>query len=186
VTRDAGAPRFLKALPAPVRWLAAPAVLLGCVVLLVGSWGAPPAPEAPTPTAKELPYCEAFARALPQTLLGHARKPSASPFVAVWDSSPQTVVRCGVPRPDALDGPAAVRDAPEVNDVQWFDEPDGDGGYRFTTVLREAYVEVTVPAGAYPNYADPVPSVSDVVKATVPVWGEQPAGAATATASAAP
>ncbi|WP_371479400.1 DUF3515 domain-containing protein [Kitasatospora sp. NBC_00315] len=185
MTRADRVPRALKALPAPLRWLSAPVALLGCVALLVGNWGAPAQPAAPTPRASELPYCEAFARALPQSLLGRARTPTDSPFVAVWNSSPRTVVRCGVPRPDGLNGPRALDSAPEVNGVQWFDEPDGEGGYRFTTVLRYANVEVTVPAGAYPNYADPLPSVSDVVAATVPIWGEK-AGAATASASAAP
>ena len=177
-------PRVLKALPAPVRWLAAPVALLGCVALLVGNRGAPP-PTAPTPKAAEVPYCEALARALPQTLLGSPRARTDSPYVVVWDSSPRTVVRCGVPRPDALNGPRATENAPEVNGVQWFDEPDADGGYRFTTVLRYANVEVTVPAGAYPNYMDPLPTVSDAVAAAVPIWGET-AGADDVTAFSLP
>ncbi|MCX5210648.1 DUF3515 domain-containing protein [Kitasatospora sp. NBC_00240] len=176
--RAARATHALKALPAPVRWLAAPVALLGCVILLVGTWGAPAAPVTPTPRAKEVPYCEALARALPQRLTGHGREHSDSPYVVIWSSSPRTVLRCGVPRPDALNGPQALKSAPEVNGVQWFDEPDGEGGYRFTTTLREANVEVSVPAGAYPSYADPLPTLSDAVKASVPVWNEPLPGAA--------
>ncbi|MFC9329387.1 DUF3515 domain-containing protein [Kitasatospora sp. NPDC057015] len=174
----------LRALPASVRWSAAPVALLGCIVLLLGDWGTAPAPVTPTPRAREVPYCEALARALPQTLIGHGREHSDSPYVVIWGSSPRTVLRCGVPRPDALNGPQALKSAPEVNGVQWFDEPDGEGGYRFTTTLREANVEVSVPAGAYPYSADPLPVLSDVVKATVPVWNEPVPGTASATATA--
>ncbi|MDH6129663.1 DUF3515 domain-containing protein [Kitasatospora sp. GP82] len=158
----------LKSLPAPVRWAAPPAVLLGCLSLAVGSWGEPEvAPPTPNATVAEL--CSALHKALPQSVLGHRRHdPSpASPYTAAWESSPQTVLRCGIDRPDYLnDDP--LSSAPEVNDVQFGMGPDGHGGYRFVTTLRKAYVEITVPKGAYPNYIDPLSSLTDAIKATIP------------------
>ncbi|MFD9129171.1 DUF3515 domain-containing protein [Kitasatospora sp. NPDC059571] len=158
----------LRALPAPVRWLAPPAALLGGVLLLAGNLG-PGEVAPPVPSGDAARYCAALDRALPATLLGHARRdPSpASPYTAAWDSSPRTVLRCGIERPDYLDTDP-LASAPEVNGVQWGMGPDGHGGYRFVTTLRKAYVEVSVPRGAYPNYADPLPTVSDVVRRTVP------------------
>lgn len=159
----------LSALPAPVRWAAPPVALLGCLAVAIGSGSGPGEITPPVPKANVAGYCEALHKALPDTVLGHHRAdPSpASPYTAAWDSSPRTVLRCGVPRPGYLnDDPLAK--GPEVNDVQWGMGSDGAGGYRFVTTLRKAYVEVTVPKGAYPNYADPLSSLTDAIKATVP------------------
>jgi len=161
--------RKLSALPAPVRWAAPPVVLLGTVALLLGAWSVPGEITPPQPKAAEAGYCEALDKALPGTVLGHRREdPSpASPFTAAWGSSPRTVLRCGIARPDYLDNDPLSR-APEVNDVQWGMSSDGAGGYRFVATLRKAYVEVTVPKGAYPNYADPLSELTDAIKATIP------------------
>ncbi|BFV57163.1 hypothetical protein KCMC57_up22670 [Kitasatospora sp. CMC57] len=159
----------LSSLPATVRWGVPPAVLLTCTGLLGWSWSLPADVAPPVPRAAEAGFCEALDKALPETVLGHHRDdPSpASPYTAAWDSSPRTVLRCGLPRPGYLDDdPLAA--APEVNDVQWGMSPLPDGGYRFVTTLRKTYVEVTVPGGAYPNYADPLSSLTDAVKATIP------------------
>ncbi|MFI6448152.1 DUF3515 domain-containing protein [Kitasatospora sp. NPDC050543] len=162
-------PRVLSALPAPVRWAAPPVALLGCIGLLLADWSAPAEIVVPEPGARAASYCRALAEALPQTLLGHPRKdPSpASPYVAVWDSSPRTVLRCGVPRPDALDDAGETK-YPEVNGVVWFPQRDRDGGVRFTTTLRRANVEVYVPAGAYPDQLEPPSALADVVRDNVP------------------
>ncbi|WP_030275721.1 DUF3515 domain-containing protein [Streptomyces sp. NRRL B-24484] len=160
--------RPLASLPAPVRWLAPPAALLGCTLLLVGNGGgdevAPPAPSAAVAR-----YCEALDRALPQSVQGHARRDPtpASPYTAAWASSPRTVLRCGIERPGYLDDDP-LKNSPEINGVQWGFSRDGDGGYRFVTTLRKAYVEVLVPKGAYPNYADPIPAISDAVRTAIP------------------
>jgi hypothetical protein len=158
----------LRNLPATVRWGVPPAVLLTCAGLLGWSWSLPADVTPPTPRAAEAALCEALDKALPETVLGHHRDdPSpASPYTAAWGSSPRTVVRCGLGRPGYLDDdPLAA--APEVNGVQWGMTRDRDG-YRFVTTLRLAYVEVIVPQGAYPNYTDPLSSLTDAVKATVP------------------
>lgn len=158
-----------RSLPATVRWGVPPAVLLTCAGLLGWSWSLPADIAPPAPRAAEAGYCEALDKALPSTVLGHDRDdPSpASAFTAAWGSSPRTVLRCGLARPDYLnDDPLAS--APEVNDVQFGMTKDADGGYRFVTTLRKTYVEIAVPPGAYPNYADPLSSFTDAIKATVP------------------
>ncbi|MEU9129167.1 DUF3515 domain-containing protein [Kitasatospora sp. NPDC048540] len=159
----------LTTLPAPVRWLTPPVVLLGGIVLLTAAWSGPANVTPPTPRAEAARYCEALDKALPATVLGHPRQdPSpASPYTAAWGSSPRTVLRCGLERPGYLDDDP-LKNSPEVNDVQWGMSGSDDGGYRFVTTLRKAYVEVYVPKGAYPNYADPLSSLTDAIKATVP------------------
>ncbi|MFI6849843.1 DUF3515 domain-containing protein [Kitasatospora sp. NBC_00085] len=170
MARQLRVPRFLAALPAPVRWLALPLALTCTVVVLIGSWSAPARIDVPEPTGKAAGYCQALAATLPQELLGHARKdPSpASPYVAAWASSPRTVLRCGVDRPEALNGPAASDWSPTINDLTWWPQKLDDGGYRYTSVMRKAYVEITVPAGAFTNPLDPVSALSDLVKASIP------------------
>lgn len=103
-------------------------------------------------------------------MLGHPRAdPANSPYVAVWRSSPRTVLRCGVARPKSLDSLAnQMSIGPNVDNLQWYLEKDGHGGYRFTTTLRAAYVEVAAPAGATVNATDALAVVSPTVLAKVP------------------
>ncbi|WP_371499383.1 DUF3515 domain-containing protein [Kitasatospora sp. NBC_00374] len=159
----------LTTLPAPVRWLTLPAVLLTGVVVLPFVWAAPAEVTPPVPRAGAAEYCATLDRALPDTVLGHRREdPSpASPYTAAWGSSPRTVLRCGIERPGYLDDDP-LKQSPEVNDVQWGMSGTPDGGYRFVTTLRKAYVEIEVPKGAYPGYTDPLGSFADAIKATVP------------------
>ncbi|MGW4893484.1 DUF3515 domain-containing protein [Kitasatospora sp. NPDC004240] len=171
MARQLRVPRVLATLPAPVRWLALPLALTCTVVVLVGSWSTSEEPiEVPVPTGKAAGYCRELAGALPQALLGHPRKdPSpASPYVAVWDSSPRTVLRCGVPHPDELTFERQKEISPTIDDVTWFAHELGDGGYRFTATQRAAFVEVTVPGGAYANPLDAAAALSAAVKAHVP------------------
>lgn len=58
-------------------------------------------------------------------------------------------------------------DAAEVNGVEWLFEKQEDG-YRFTTVLRKAFVEVTVPRKYAPE-VDVLTDLGRAVKKTVPV-----------------
>ncbi|ROR41966.1 DUF3515 domain-containing protein [Kitasatospora cineracea] len=159
---------LLNRLPAPVRWLALPAALLGCTAWMVTAWGGDPDVPAPSQDAETARYCAALHAALPAEVLGHPRRdPSpASPYTAAWGSSPRTVMTCGADRPDLLND--TDRKGPCVDEVGWGLTEDGAGGYRFATGMRKAYVVVEVPAGAYPNYADPLGSFSDAIRATVP------------------
>ncbi|WP_100836228.1 DUF3515 domain-containing protein [Kitasatospora fiedleri] len=159
---------LLNRLPAPVRWLAPPAALLGCTAWLAVSWSGDPDVAPPGQDAGTARYCAALDAALPAEVLGHPREdPSpASPYTAAWASSPRTVLTCGADRPDLLND--TERKGPCVDEVGWGLAEDGAGGYRFATGLREAYVVVEVPAGAYGNYADPLGSFSSAIRATVP------------------
>lgn len=170
MAREPRVPRVLAKVPAPVRWLALPLALACTTVVLVGSWDAPERVEVPAPTGKAAEYCRDLAGALPRDLLGHGRKdPSpASPYVAAWSSSPRTVLRCGVPHPDELTFERQAEMSPTVNDVTWFAHRLPDGGYRFTATQRAAFVELTVPGGAFANPLDPASALSDVVKAHIP------------------
>ncbi|QKW21716.1 DUF3515 family protein [Kitasatospora sp. NA04385] len=160
--------RSLNRLPAPVRWLAPPAVLLALTAGLVAAWSGEPDVTPPVPDAETAKYCAALDAALPADVLGRARKDPApaSPYTAAWASSPRTVLTCGGERPDFLDD--GTRLGPCVNEVSWGVGEDGDGGYRFATGLRKAYVVLHVPKGAYGNYADPLASLADAVRSTVP------------------
>ncbi|MFI9273652.1 DUF3515 domain-containing protein [Kitasatospora sp. NPDC052896] len=166
--------RLLHVLPATVRWSLLPAALLACLALVTWSgatWEPPVTP--PEPRGQVADHCRALAAALPATVQGHRRtSPTASPYVAVWSSSPRTVLRCGVPRPKSL-GVWANRIAPGpyVSGVQWYIEKDGHGGYRLTVTQRSAYVELSVPAGAYPNYSDPLVDLSPPIAATLETYG---------------
>ncbi|RKE21331.1 uncharacterized protein DUF3515 [Streptomyces sp. TLI_171] len=155
-----------------MRWLAPPAALLGCTAWLLTAWSGEPDVAPPTPTAEVARYCAALDAKLPGTVLGHDRQdPSpASPYTAAWASSPRTVLSCGVERPGYLDDDPN-RQGPCVNEVAWGMGEDGSGGYLFVTALRKAYVEVHVPAGAYPNYADPLSSLTDAIRSAVPTIG---------------
>ncbi|MGF1431753.1 DUF3515 family protein [Kitasatospora sp. LaBMicrA B282] len=161
--------RALQALPAPVRWLAAPVALLACTgaVLLTAGPYQPPT-TAPHPDATAAASCAALMKALPTDLLGHPRT-DPSPDVAVYRTSPRTVLRCGVPRPKSLNKLANKESTgPNVDGVQWYLESDGHGGSKFTLTLHALYVEVAAPSGATVNPTDALGVVSPAVRATIP------------------
>ncbi|GFE14119.1 hypothetical protein Sgleb_21660 [Streptomyces glebosus] len=126
----------------------------------------------PSPKGAAARYCTALHAKLPQTVDGLERATAepVSDFTAMW-GDPAVKLRCGVPKPDVLThgsehyNPSA--DAAEVNGVSWLFEKQDDG-YRFTTVLRKAHVEVTVP-GKYAPEVDALTDLADAVKKTVPV-----------------
>ncbi|MET7764161.1 DUF3515 domain-containing protein [Streptomyces sp. NPDC005336] len=122
------------------------------------------APAVPTPSPQAASVCRALHKELPTTVDGLKRRTAgpASDFTAVW-GDPAVQLRCGVARPEALT--ASTRSA-EVNGVDWLPEKQKHG-YRFTTVLRRAYVEVTVPARYAPE-VNPLLDLAHAVKKTVP------------------
>lgn len=93
-----------------------------------------------------------------------------SSLTAAW-GDPAIVVRCGVPRPAALEPTSQLT---SVNGVDWFAE-ELTGGYLFTTYGRQTYVEVSVPADYAPEIA-PVTELTTAVAATIPKRINQPAG----------
>ena len=99
--------------------------------------------EPPTPTGEAAAACRTLDAALPKTLDGLDRVDSdpPSPYVAVWGDG-QIALRCGVPRPAAMEPTAEVAD---INGVGWFQDPRRPALY--TSVNRVAYVEVTIGQG---------------------------------------
>lgn len=152
----------------PRRTLALPVLtVLACAVGCSSATEvAPPAPEGAAAA-----YCRALHKELPKTV-DDLRRGSAEPvsdFTAIW-GDPAVRLRCGVPKPDVLTfGSEHYNpnpDAAEVNGVRWLFEKQDDG-YRFTTVLRKTYVEVTVPA-AYAPEVNVLTDLADAVRKTVP------------------
>lgn len=127
-------------------------------------------PEPQEPAASAVSACTALAGELPETLFDQDRRQTSptSTFTAAW-GEPAIVLRCGVPRPDAL---TATSQLISVNDVDWFPEELTEG-YAFTTYGREAFVEVTVPDDYAPEVG-PVTELSGVVADSVPTVSEQP------------
>ncbi|MEN2422166.1 DUF3515 domain-containing protein [Streptomyces rimosus] len=127
---------------------------------------------APSPEGASARQCRALHEELPRTVDGLERGTAdpVSDFTAVW-GDPAVRLRCGVDKPAVLTpgsehyNPGA--DAAEVNGVEWLFEKQGDEGYRFTTVLRKTYVEVSVP-GKYAPEVDVLTDLAAAVKKTVP------------------
>ncbi|MFF3269468.1 DUF3515 domain-containing protein [Streptomyces chrestomyceticus] len=127
--------------------------------------------DAPAPEGAFARQCRALQKELPRTVDGLERGTAdpVSDFTAVW-GDPPVKLRCGVPKPAVLTpgsehyNPGA--DAAEVDGVDWLFERQDDG-YRFTTVLRKTYVEVSVP-GKYAPEVDVLTDLADAVRKTVP------------------
>ncbi|MBB5935965.1 DUF3515 domain-containing protein [Streptomyces zagrosensis] len=150
---------------APRRWPRLPIAVLLLSAVGCSDSDEPAAPAVPTPSTRAVTFCKALHDELPTKVDGldrHETRP-ASAFTAVW-GKPAVNLRCGVPRPDVLTpgsehyNPTA--DSVDVNGVGWLLEKQDDG-YRFTTTLRKAYVEVTVPS----KYAPEVNSLTDLAEA---------------------
>ncbi|POX39840.1 DUF3515 domain-containing protein [Streptomyces sp. Ru73] len=156
----------------PRRSLALP--LLAVLITAVGC--APSDDSAsvavPAPKGEQARLCRALHGKLPSTVNGLKRRTAdpVSDFTAVW-GTPAVRLRCGVPKPDVLqrgnEHYNPMQDAAKINGVEWVFEKQDDG-YRFTTVLRRAYVEVTVP-GTYAPEVNVLPDLAPAVRKTVPV-----------------
>ncbi|MCK7627062.1 DUF3515 domain-containing protein [Streptomyces sp. RS10V-4] len=144
--------------------------LLAAVSATAGCSSAPQVP-VPSPTGEAARQCRALHRDLPRTVDGLTRGTAepVSDFTAIW-GDPAVELRCGVPKPEVLrHGSEHYNpnpDSAEVNGVQWLFEKQDDG-YRFTTVLRKVYVEVTVP-GKYAPEVNVLPDLAPAVRSTIP------------------
>jgi hypothetical protein len=120
---------------------------------------------APVPPAEVAAACAALPAALPEQVESQSRRPTspASSLTAAW-GDPAIVLRCGVPRPAALEPTSEVV---EVNGVEWFGEPTADG-YVFTTTGRVANVEVRVP-NAYAPEVNPLTDLAAAVTENIPL-----------------
>lgn len=109
--------------------------------------------------------CTSLVGKLPISVDGYRRVNTdpKSTTTAAW-GPPFITLRCGVPTPAAL-GPASS--LVTVNGVDWFAE-ELTNGTVFTTVGREANVEITVPADVEPA-VNVVTDVCETVSENDPV-----------------
>jgi hypothetical protein len=144
---------------------------LSCAALLLAAAGCSftdgaVAIPVPTPAPEGAELCRALHRELPESVEGQKRRTAdpESDLTAVW-GDPAIVLRCGVPRPEKMNDPAAQ--AVEADGVNWMLERQKDGSPRFTTTYREVYVEVTLPA-KYAHDVTPLAAFAEPVRKTVP------------------
>ncbi|WP_051735358.1 DUF3515 domain-containing protein [Streptomyces sp. NRRL B-3229] len=121
----------------------------------------------PSPGTDVTELCENLDKALPSKVDGQDRRDPepASALTAGW-GDPAIILRCGVQRPSKMDDPEA--DGVEANGVGWLLEKQEDGSFRFTTTLRKAYVEVTIPEKRTGNGMAPLVDLAPAVKKTIP------------------
>jgi hypothetical protein len=122
---------------------------LPVLALLIAATGCSSADDGgsavvPSPGAKVTGLCQNLDKVLPKKIDGLDRNDPEprSALTAGW-GSPAIILRCGVERPAKMSDQNAL--SGEVNGVGWLMEKQDDGSYRFTTSLRRAYVEVSVP-----------------------------------------
>ncbi|MGP2438540.1 DUF3515 domain-containing protein [Streptomyces sp. JW3] len=136
------------------RLLGPPLLVLLTAVAGCSATDGGPSAAVPSPDAKVAALCADLDEAVPSKVDGLSREDPepASKLTAGW-GNPLIILRCGVARPPKMIDPKVAEGgdpdavAGGVNGVDWLMEKQDDGAYRFTTANREAYVEVTVPAG---------------------------------------
>jgi hypothetical protein len=121
----------------------------------------------PVPDARVAGYCHTLHQELPSKVIGLSRHDlkTSSDLVAGW-GNPAIVLRCGVQRPLVDNDPNA--DGVDVDGVGWSIEQQSGGGFRLTTTLRKAYVEVTLPK-KFAGDVGPLTDLADAVKKAIPV-----------------
>ncbi|HEU4676895.1 MAG TPA: DUF3515 domain-containing protein [Motilibacteraceae bacterium] len=125
----------------------------------------PVAVSPPSPSGSAAGTCRALHDVLPASVDGADRR-STSPagdLTAAW-GRPPVVLRCGVPRPAALEPTSQLV---TIDGVDWFPEHLSDG-YRFTSYGRVADVEVRVP-GAYAPEVNPLVDLAAAMKKADPL-----------------
>ncbi|MET9133050.1 DUF3515 domain-containing protein [Streptomyces antibioticus] len=145
---------------------------LSALVLLCAAAGCSSADDTasarvPAPAATTATVCENLDGALPSKVDGLDRRDPepASALTAGW-GNPAIILRCGVERPEKMSDTEA--DGVEVDGVGWLLEERSDDSFRFTTTLRTAYIEVTIPSGRTGNGLAPLVDLAPAVKRTVP------------------
>lgn len=142
------------------------------LALLIASAGCSSADEevtatVPTPDSKVTELCRNLDKQLPEKVDGLARVDPApkSELTAGW-GDPAIILRCGVAKPPKMNDPEA--DGVTADGVNWLLEERDDGSFRFTSTLREAYVEVTVPEERAGSGVSPLTDFAAPVKKTIP------------------
>ncbi|GHK04632.1 DUF3515 domain-containing protein [Streptomyces sp. NPDC003753] len=149
------------------RLLGLPALTLLIAAVGCTSSDAHPSAAVPSPDAKVAKLCRNLDEVLPRKVGGQGRNDPEprSALTAGW-GSPAIILRCGVERPAEMSDPDA--DGVEVNGVGWLLQKENDGSFRFTTTLRQAYVEVTIPKARTAGGAGPLVDVAPAVKKAIP------------------
>ncbi|MFR0356989.1 DUF3515 domain-containing protein [Streptomyces sediminimaris] len=121
----------------------------------------------PDPGAKVTELCRNLDRTLPSKVDGLDRRDPepASALTAGW-GDPAIILRCGVGRPAEMSDPEA--DGVEIDGVGWLLQKRPDGSFRFTTTLRRAYVEVTLPKDRTGDGMSPLVDLAPAVKKAIP------------------
>ncbi|MFF3207142.1 DUF3515 domain-containing protein [Streptomyces sp. NPDC002962] len=121
----------------------------------------------PSPSASVTKLCRNLDEALPSTVddLGRGDPSPASALTAGW-GNPAIILRCGVERPEKMSDENA--DGVEVDGVGWLLEERDGGAFRFTTTLRRAYVEVTIPKDHAEDGMAPLVDLAPSVKKAIP------------------
>jgi hypothetical protein len=121
----------------------------------------------PSPGAGVTKLCRELDRVLPSEVDDQDRRDPepASALTSGW-GDPAIILRCGVERPSEMDDPEA--DGVEVNGVGWLLQKRDDGSFRFTTTLRKAYVEVTIPKDRTTDGMAPLVDLAPSIKKAIP------------------
>ena len=121
----------------------------------------------PSPGAGVTKLCRELDRVLPSEVDDQDRRDPepVSALTAGW-GDPAIILRCGVERPAEMDDPEA--DGVEVNGVGWLLQKRDDGSFRFTTTLRKAYVEVTIPKDRTTDGMAPLVDLAPDIKKAIP------------------
>ena len=142
------------------------------LVLLITATGCSSADDdasavVPSPDAKVTKLCQNLDKVLPKKVDGLDRNDPGprSALTAGW-GSPAIILRCGVERPAKMSDPEA--DGVEADGVGWLLQKRDDGSFRFTTTLRRAYVEVTIPKARTGNGVAPLADLAAPVKKAIP------------------
>ncbi|AJE42699.1 DUF3515 domain-containing protein [Streptomyces nodosus] len=157
------------------RLLGLPALALLIAAAGCSSGDATASTAVPSPDTKVAGLCRNLDKVLPRTVDGLDRKDPEPPsaLTAGW-GSPAIILRCGVAQPPKMTDPKVARgDDPtsvggEVDGVGWLMEKQSDGSYRFTTTLRQAYVEVTLPEERADDGASVLVDLAPAVKRAIP------------------
>ena len=150
------------------------AALLAALLLAACSGGAVRV-SPPETTGSAAKQCAALRAALPATVMGASARDTTpkSAGTAAW-GDPAITLRCGVGIPGVLDPHAATydpgyqkHDVEEINGLCVTSEQTPDGGFRFTTVKQQTYVEVDVPH-VYAGRQSPISQLAGPVLRTDP------------------
>ncbi|MFG2502688.1 DUF3515 domain-containing protein [Streptomyces sp. NPDC048441] len=142
------------------------------LALLIASAGCSSADEAakpvvPTPDSKVTELCRNLHKQLPDKVDGleRADPEPESELTAGW-GDPAIILRCGVAKPPEMNNPEA--DGVTVDGVNWLLEEQDDGSFRFTSTLRKAYVEITLPEERAGGGVGPLTDFAAPMKKAIP------------------